>query len=144
MIAGPIAAGPALNFAWHCAARLKSRSLVFSSGQTWSIAWRTSASIASRMSTATSTVRFVPRRYAPIDSKSSCSAYAAEAIRVHGVPRGTWLAVRRLLRCHPWNPGGLDFVPPRAAAVPSKKATGETRPPDPTPVADPPSPAAGV
>ncbi len=74
----------------------------------------------------------------------SCSAYAVEAIRVHGVLRGTWLAVRRLLRCHPWNPGGLDFVPPRAAAVPSKKATGENRPPDPMPVADPPSPAAGV
>ena len=42
----------------------------------------------------------------------SCSAYAVEALNVHGPLRGTWLAVRRLLRCHPWNPGGLDPVPP--------------------------------
>jgi uncharacterized protein len=43
----------------------------------------------------------------------SCSAYAVEALRTHGPLRGSWLAVRRLLRCHPWNPGGLDPVPPR-------------------------------
>ena len=42
----------------------------------------------------------------------SCSTYAYEAIVGHGVLRGTWLAVRRLLRCHPWNPGGVDHVPP--------------------------------
>ena len=41
----------------------------------------------------------------------SCSAYAVEALRVHGPLRGTWLAARRLLRCHPWNLGGLDPVP---------------------------------
>jgi len=48
----------------------------------------------------------------------SCSAYALEAVDRHGVLRGGWLAVRRLLRCHPWNPGGVDLVPPttRAAA----------------------------
>ncbi|MFR9805861.1 membrane protein insertion efficiency factor YidD [Pseudonocardia sp. RS010] len=44
----------------------------------------------------------------------SCSAYALEAVQVHGAARGTWLAVRRLLRCHPWHPGGVDPVPPRA------------------------------
>ena len=43
----------------------------------------------------------------------SCSAYAVEALTTHGPLRGSWLAVRRLLRCHPWNPGGLDPVPPR-------------------------------
>ena len=41
----------------------------------------------------------------------SCSSYALEAIRAHGPLRGTWLAGRRLLRCHPWNAGGLDPVP---------------------------------
>ena len=43
----------------------------------------------------------------------SCSGYAVEALRVHGALRGTWLAVRRVGRCHPWNPGGIDPVPPR-------------------------------
>ena len=47
----------------------------------------------------------------------SCSTYAVEAVRVHGPARGTWLAARRLGRCHPWNPGGVDHVPP--ARMPS-------------------------
>ena len=42
----------------------------------------------------------------------SCSAYAVEAVTVHGALRGSWLALRRLLRCGPWHPGGLDPVPP--------------------------------
>ncbi|HWV25799.1 MAG TPA: membrane protein insertion efficiency factor YidD [Aeromicrobium sp.] len=41
----------------------------------------------------------------------SCSAYALEAVQVHGSIRGVWLAGRRLLRCHPWARGGLDPVP---------------------------------
>jgi uncharacterized protein len=43
----------------------------------------------------------------------SCSRYAYEAIATHGAVKGCYLAARRLLRCHPWNPGGLDPVPPR-------------------------------
>jgi putative membrane protein insertion efficiency factor len=46
----------------------------------------------------------------------TCSAYAAEALRVHGVGRGTLLAATRLGRCHPWGAGGLDPVPPPAKA----------------------------
>jgi uncharacterized protein len=42
----------------------------------------------------------------------TCSNYAIEALRVHGVARGSLLAARRVCRCHPWHPGGVDFVPP--------------------------------
>ncbi|XAS67463.1 membrane protein insertion efficiency factor YidD [Micrococcaceae bacterium Sec5.7] len=41
----------------------------------------------------------------------TCSAYALEAITVHGAVKGSRLAARRLLRCHPWNAGGVDHVP---------------------------------
>lgn len=43
----------------------------------------------------------------------SCSAYALEAVTVHGAVRGSWLAVRRLAACHPWAAGGIDPVPAR-------------------------------
>ncbi|MDF2145101.1 membrane protein insertion efficiency factor YidD [Knoellia sp. p5-6-4] len=46
----------------------------------------------------------------------SCSQYALTAIRRFGPLKGTWLAVRRLLRCHPWTPGGVDHVPPAPPA----------------------------
>lgn len=58
----------------------------------------------------------------------SCSAYAEEALKTHGVLRGTWLALRRLARCHPWTPGGVDHVPPprnpRDATRPASPVTG--------------------
>jgi uncharacterized protein len=41
----------------------------------------------------------------------SCSSYAETAIARYGVWRGGWLAARRLARCHPWSPGGIDPVP---------------------------------
>ncbi|MEX1994558.1 MAG: membrane protein insertion efficiency factor YidD [Steroidobacteraceae bacterium] len=41
----------------------------------------------------------------------SCSAYALEAIELHGAARGSWLAAKRICRCHPWGAHGYDPVP---------------------------------
>ena len=43
----------------------------------------------------------------------TCSSYAVEALQVHGALRGSWLSLRRLLKCAPWHPGGIDKVPAR-------------------------------
>lgn len=67
----------------------------------------------------------------------SCSAYALEAVTVHGSIKGTWLAARRLASCHPWSLGGYDPVPgtPAAAAWEAEQAekaaqaTGPVGPP---------------
>src|SRR4051794_22908001 len=55
----------------------------------------------------------------------SCSAYAEQALKTQGLMRGSWLAIHRLARCHPWTPGGVDHVPPprsRGAASDSPAA----------------------
>lgn len=48
-------------------------------------------------------------RFAP-----TCSDYARQALVTHGAARGSWLVARRLLRCHPFHPGGFDPPPPAA------------------------------
>jgi putative membrane protein insertion efficiency factor len=61
-------------------------------------------------------VRFYRMAISPIRPPScryepTCSAYAVEALERHGAARGSWLALRRLLRCHPFHAGGHDPVP---------------------------------
>jgi putative membrane protein insertion efficiency factor len=55
----------------------------------------------------------------------TCSAYAAEAVERHGAARGTWLALRRLAKCAPWHPGGVDLVP-EAETRPGTAGTGHS------------------
>lgn len=50
-------------------------------------------------------------RPSPCRFQPSCSSYAVEALEVHGAARGSWLAIRRLSRCHPWGGKGWDPVP---------------------------------
>ncbi|GIV67590.1 membrane protein insertion efficiency factor YidD [Caldilinea sp.] len=41
----------------------------------------------------------------------TCSSYTYQAIEKYGVAKGSWMGMKRILRCHPWNPGGYDPVP---------------------------------
>ncbi len=54
----------------------------------------------------------------------SCSDYAAEAVREHGAVKGAALATRRLCKCHPWHPGGVDPVPKKSSETSSTTACG--------------------
>ena len=60
----------------------------------------------------------------------TCSAYALDAVQTHSAARGTWLAMRRVARCHPWAAGGVDHVPPpktrRSSTPPPSMATPTT------------------
>jgi putative membrane protein insertion efficiency factor len=56
----------------------------------------------------------------------SCSQYAADAVQLHGARRGSSLALRRLLRCHPFTRGGVDLVPDAPGSPPDDTAIGQT------------------
>jgi uncharacterized protein len=93
-------------------------------------------------------VRFYQRAVSPLFPprcrfEPSCSAYAVEALEVHGAGRGSWLTIRRLAKCAPWHPGGVDLVPPRpgpprdsGTAEPTHSSSTAAPDPIPAPVAD--------
>lgn len=58
----------------------------------------------------------------------TCSAYALEAIEVHGAAKGTYLAVRRISKCHPFHKGGFDPVPPRRQPAGNRPDSGGETP----------------
>jgi len=82
-----------------------------SAGVVWTLVLQAPAAVAMGL------VRFYRYALSPLLPRScrfhpSCSAYALEAFRVHGLRRGGWLALKRIGRCHPWHDGGYDPVPP--------------------------------
>jgi putative membrane protein insertion efficiency factor len=91
-------------------------------------------------------VRFYQRAISPAFPprcrfEPSCSAYAAEAIEVHGAGRGSWLALRRLAKCAPWHPGGVDLVPPARRTTGTAEPTHSSCTAAPDPMTSPAPPA---
>ena len=63
-------------------------------------------------------IRFYQLTISPLLPQScrhipTCSSYAIEALKTHGIFKGTWLAIKRLSKCHPWGTHGYDPVPPK-------------------------------
>lgn len=103
------------------------------SGRTTPSGWRHVLAMAPRMS-AVALIRVYQYTISPwlgpvCRFTPSCSHYGVEAFRRHGFLRGGWLTARRLLRCHPWNPGGWDPVPPASVRTDASPSA-----PDPSPV----------
>jgi len=78
-------------------------------------------------------IRFYRRFISPLKGRPtcrftpSCSAYGLEAFTKRGFFVGMFLTVRRILRCHPFNPGGYDPVPEKGQPIRSKKRQNETK-----------------
>jgi len=75
-------------------------------------------------------IRFYRKWISPLKPPScrfypTCSAYALEALETHGVAKGTYLAVKRICKCHPFHPGGYDPVPAAKRAAEPTPARGE-------------------
>lgn len=80
-------------------------------------------------------IRFYRRFLSPLKPPTcrfhpTCSAYALEALRRHGILRGAWLSTRRILRCHPFCPGGYDPVPPAAGGSEEPAAQSQEAAPE--------------
>ncbi|MED4561322.1 membrane protein insertion efficiency factor YidD [Bacillus altitudinis] len=63
-------------------------------------------------------IRFYQTCISPLTPPScrfypTCSNYGLEAIKTHGALKGGWLTIKRILKCHPLHPGGMDPVPPK-------------------------------
>ena len=58
----------------------------------------------------------------------TCSAYGLEALQLHGAVKGSWLIVRRLVRCHPWSTGGVAPVPGSPLAAGADETAGAAAP----------------